>query len=138
MSKSNRPLLSDKTNTETKFYKNFINSENLLFQNTPNNLNNNQPSKILSLKNQTEKHNQLKLEINLNSNNKTNLNLSGPLKGETDPEKQLLYFFKDKKIYIEIFNGNLNASPTFFNLLLKYKIIQCKKLSKKIKYQSRL
>ena len=134
MSKSNRPLLSDKTNTETKFYKNFINSENLLFQNTPNNLNNNQPSKILSLKNQTEKHNQLKLEINLNSNNKTNLNLSGPLKGETDPEKQLLYFFKDKKIYIEIFNGNLNASPTFFNLLLKYKIIQCKKLSKKIDY----
>ena len=134
MSKANRPLLSDKTNTETKFYKNFINSENLLFQNTPNNLNNNQPSKILSLKNQTEKHNQLKLEINLNSNNKTNLNLSGPLKGETDPEKQLLYFFKDKKIYIEIFNGNLNASPTFFNLLLKYKIIQCKKLSKKIDY----
>ena len=134
MSKSNRPLLSDNTNTETKFYKNFINSENLLFQNTPNNLNNNQPSKILSLKNQTEKHNQLKLEINLNSNNKTNLNLSGPLKGETDPEKQLLYFFKDKKIYIEIFNGNLNASPTFFNLLLKYKIIQCKKLSKKIDY----
>ena len=134
MSKSNRPLLPDKTNTETKFYKNFINSENLLFQNTPNNLNNNQPSKILSLKNQTEKHNQLKLEINLNSNNKTNLNLSGPLKGETDPEKQLLYFFKDKKIYIEIFNGNLNASPTFFNLLLKYKIIQCKKLSKKIDY----
>ena len=134
MSKSNRPLLSDKTNTGTKFYKNFINSENLLFQNTPNNLNNNQPSKILSLKNQTEKHNQLKLEINLNSNNKTNLNLSGPLKGETDPEKQLLYFFKDKKIYIEIFNGNLNASPTFFNLLLKYKIIQCKKLSKKIDY----
>ena len=134
MSKSNRPLLPDKTNTETKFYKNFINSENLLFQNTPNNLNNNQPSKILSLKNQTEKHNQLKLEINLNSNNKTHLNLSGPLKGETDPEKQLLYFFKDKKIYIEIFNGNLNASPTFFNLLLKYKIIQCKKLSKKIDY----
>ena len=134
MSKSNRPLLPDITNTETKFYKNFINSENLLFQNTPNNLNNNQPSKILSLKNQTEKHNQLKLEINLNSNNKTNLNLSGPLKGETDPEKQLLYFFKDKKIDIEIFNGNLNASPTFFNLLLKYKIIQCKKLSKKIDY----
>ena len=134
MSKSNNPLLSEKTNSETKFFKNFLNSENILFQNTPNNINIDHPSKIFSNKNKTEKHNQLKIEINLNSNKKTNINLSGPLKGETDSEKQLLYFFKDKKIYIEIFNGNLNASPTFFNLLLKYKIIQCKKLSKKIDY----
>ena len=60
--------------------------------------------------------------------------LSGPLKGEKDPEKELLYFFKDKRIYIEIFIGSLNKSQTFYNLLLKYKIIQCKKLSKKIDY----
>ena len=76
----------------------------------------------------------MQLNINLNSNIQKNLNIIGPLKGEKDPEKQLLYYFKDKKIYIEIFNGNLNASKSFYNILLKYKIIQCKKLSKKIDY----
>ena len=76
----------------------------------------------------------MKFEIDSKSNNKTKINILGPLKGEKDPEKQLLYYFKDKKIYIEIFNGNLNASQIFYNLLLKYKIIQCKKLSKKIDY----
>ena len=85
-----------------------------------------------------EKHSsnekQLKVENDEESNNKRNENLSGPLKGEDDPEKQLLYFFKDKKIYIEIFNDNLNSSSTFYNVLLKYKIIKCKKLSKKIDY----
>ena len=134
MSKLNKPVLSEKTNTGTKFIKNILNNENILLQNSPNNLINDQSSKLLSIKSKTEKHNQLKIEINLNSKNKTNINITGPIKGETDPEKQLLYFFKDKKIYIEIFNGNLNASPTFFNLLEKYKIIQCKKLSKKIDY----
>ena len=41
---------------------------------------------------------------------------------------------KIKKYNIEIFNGNINSSPIFYNILLKYKIIQCKKLSKKIDY----
>ena len=67
-------------------------------------------------------------------NRRKNINLSGPLKCENDPDKQLLYYFKDKKIYIEIFNGNINSSSIFYNILLKYKIIQCKKLSKKIDY----
>ena len=82
----------------------------------------------------SQKIGQFNFLTDLNSNRRHNINLSGPLKGEIDPEKQLLYFFKDKKIYIEIFNGNINSSPTFYNILLKYKIIQCKKLSKKIDY----
>ena len=82
----------------------------------------------------SQKINQLQFLTGPNHNNKKVINLSGPLKGETDPEKQLLYYFKDKKIYIEIYNGNINSSTTFYNILLKYKIIQCKKLSKKIDY----
>ena len=82
----------------------------------------------------SQKINQLQFLTGPNNNNKKVINLSGPLKGETDPEKQLLYYFKDKKIYIEIYNGNINSSTTFYNILLKYKIIQCKKLSKKIDY----
>ena len=78
--------------------------------------------------------NQLKEVSNDETSNKRNENISGPLKGENDPEKQLLYFFKDKKIYIEIINDNINSSSTFYEILLKYKIIQCKKLSKKIDY----
>ena len=69
-----------------------------------------------------------------NSKHQNKININGPLKGEKDHEKQLLYYFKDKRIYIEIFNGNINSSSTFYNILLKYKIIQCKKLSKKIDY----
>ena len=134
MSKDNKPILIDKTNTEAKLNKKFFNNENFLFQFNTNNSVNSQNSKTSSKKNQSEKHRPLKFEIDSKLNNKTKINILGPLKGEKDPEKQLLYYFKDKKIYIEIFNGNLNASPIFYNLLLKYKIIQCKKLSKKIDY----
>ena len=85
-----------------------------------------------------EKHSsnekQLKVENDEDSNNKRNEDLSGSLKGEDDPEKQLLYFFKDKKIYIEIINDGVNSSSIFYDLLLKYKIIKCKNLSKKIDY----
>ena len=82
----------------------------------------------------SQKSDEIKFLTGQNHNRKKNINLSGPLKGEKDPEKQLLYYFKDKKIYIEIFNGNINSSSTFYNILLKYKIIQCKKLAKKIDY----
>ena len=82
----------------------------------------------------SQKLEQIKFITDINPNRRKNINLSGPLKGEKDPEKQLLYYFKDKRIYIEIFNGNINSSSTFYNILLKYKIIQCKKLSKKIDY----
>ena len=106
---------SNEQNTLLKFFKNNSPSSNKSFNNTPLSLNNNE------------------LKNDINSNIKTNTTL-GPLKGENDAEKQLLYYFKDKKIYIEIFNGNLNARKIFYNILIKYKIIQCKKLSKKIDY----
>ena len=82
----------------------------------------------------SQKIDQLHFLTGVNPDKKKTINISGPLKDETDPEKQLLYYFKDKKIYIEIFNGNINSSSIFYNILLKYKIIQCKKLSKKIDY----
>ena len=96
-------------------------------------------NKIFSIKKfpksfQSQKSDNIKFLTGQNNDRKKNINLSGPLKGEKDPEKQLLYYFKDKKIYIEIYNGNINSSSTFYNILLKYKIIQCKKLGKKIDY----
>ena len=96
-------------------------------------------NKIFSIKKfpksfQSQKSDIIKFLTGQNNDRKKNINLSGPLKGEKDPEKQLLYYFKDKKIYIEIYNGNINSSSTFYNILLKYKIIQCKKLGKKIDY----
>ena len=125
MSESNISLTKEKTNIIIKFNKAIINNQNdEIFQINETELYNAQSS---SKKNNF--YNQKKiLKI---QNNK---NISGPLKDERDLEKQLLFYFKDKKIYIEIYNGILNASQTFFNLLLKYKIIPCKKLSKKIDY----
>ena len=106
---------------------------------SPDNQNKKNSKKIFSIKKfpksyPSQKSDEIKFLTGQNHNRKKNINLSGPLKGEKDPEKQLLYYFKDKKIYIEIFNGNINSSSTFYNILLKYKIIQCKKLAKKIDY----
>ena len=106
---------------------------------SPDNQSKKNSKKIFSIKKfpksyPSQKSDEIKFLTGQNHNRKKNINLSGPLKGEKDPEKQLLYYFKDKKIYIEIFNGNINSSSTFYNILLKYKIIQCKKLAKKIDY----
>ena len=49
-------------------------------------------------------------------------------------EETLLNFFKGKKIYIEIYNGNDNVSDSFYEILFKYKITQCKRLHKRIDY----
>ena len=123
------------------------NVEDKYIENKSNDYSNNSPPKqfisnsknIFSIKKSpkslpSQKLEQIKFITDINPNRRKNINLSGPLKGEKDPEKQLLYYFKDKRIYIEIFNGNINSSSTFYNILLKYKIIQCKKLSKKIDY----
>ena len=112
-------ISSNKNNDDTSINPNLNN--NLSIKKSPR-----------SLKSQKLEH--LKFLTDLNPERRKNINLSGPLKCEKDPDKQLLYYFKDKKIYIEIFNGNINSSPIFYNILLKYKIIQCKKLSKKIDY----
>ena len=51
-----------------------------------------------------------------------------------EKKEKLLLFFKGKKIYIEIFNGKENASDVFLEILLEYKIVQCKRLCKNIDY----
>lgn len=124
------------SNTEDKIQeiKSIENSQNSRFDDIIQNSKN-----IFSIKKSpkslpSQKINPIQFLTGQNPNRKKVIDISGPLKGETDPEKQLLYYFKDKKIYIEIFNGNINSSSTFYNILLKYKIIQCKKLSKKIDY----
>ena len=127
MSSKNNAHLMQKTKNQLNLNKNVSNEQNTLFKFFQNN----SPISNKSLNNTHHSYNNNELKSGINSNIKTNTIL-GPLKGENDPEKQLLYYFKDKKIYIEIFNGNLNASQIFYNILLKYKIIQCKKLSKKI------
>ena len=128
MSESNISLTKEKTNIKKKFNKAIINNQNdEISQINENELYNVQSS---SKKNILKIQKKIEIELKIQSNK----NISGHLKDERDLEKQLLYYFKDKKIYIEIYNGILNASQTFFNLLLKYKIIQCKKLSKKIDY----
>ena len=129
MSSKNNAHLMQKTKNQLNLNKNVSNEQNTLFKFFQNN----SPISNKSLNNTHHSYNNNELKSGINSNIKTNTIL-GPLKGENDPEKQLLYYFKDKKIYIEIFNGNLNASQIFYNILLKYKIIQCKKLSKKIDY----
>ena len=53
---------------------------------------------------------------------------------ENEKKIKLLKFFEGKKIYIEIFNENENISTIFLEILLEYKIIQCKRLCKNIDY----
>ena len=65
-----------------------------------------------------------------NNNNNNDIKLEG----ELDKNEKLLLFFKGKKIYIEIYNGQENSSEVFYDILLQYKIIQCKRLNKNIDY----
>jgi hypothetical protein len=74
-----------------------------------------------------------KNEIIKNKDNINELNDNISLSEKEKKEKLLLYF-KGKKIYIEIFNGKENASSVFLEILLQYKIIQCKRLCKNIDY----
>ena len=117
-------------NNTTDIYTDKNNYNTTINSNLNNNLSIKQSPKSLKSK----KLERLNFLTNINPDREKNINLSGPLKSENDPDKQLLYYFKDKKIYIEIFNGNINSSSIFYNILLKYKIIKCKKLSKKIDY----
>ena len=64
-------------------------------------------NKIFSIKKfpksfQSQKSDNIKFLTGQNNDRKKNINLSGPLKGEKDPEKQLLYYFKDMKYIMGI------------------------------------
>ena len=84
--------------------------------NNNNNILNNKPKYKFEVINTDDVNNDIKLE------------------GELDKNEKLLLFFKGKKIYIEIYNGQENSSEVFYDILLQYKIIQCKRLSKNIDY----
>ena len=100
----------------------------------------NAPSKISKKKKKSKnsKFDKLLYEVNVQRNLKllkdNDYNVNNEQLGTKEKKDKLLIYFQGKKIYIEIFNGNENASEVFFELLLKYKIIQCKRLSKNIDY----
>lgn len=50
------------------------------------------------------------------------------------PEEKLNIFFNNKKIYLDLYNGEENINHIYYNILSKYKIIHCKKLTKNIDY----
>ena len=64
----------------------------------------------------------------------TGLNNLSEKNEKIEKKEKLLNYFKGKKIYIEIFNGKENASNVFLEILLEYKIVQCKRLCKNIDY----
>ena len=92
-----------------------ITNNNLNKKNKNNNLNNNDKNKD-------------KDKDNISLNEKSEKN------EKTEKKEKLILFFKGKKIYIEIFNGKENASNVFLEILLEYKIVQCKRLCKNIDY----
>ena len=100
----------------------------------------NTPSKISKKKKKSKnsKFDKLLYEVNVQRNLKllkdNDYNVNNEQLGTKEKKDKLLIYFQGKKIYIEIFNGNENASEVFYELLLKYKIIQCKRLSKNIDY----
>ena len=90
------------------------------------NSNNNNINNILN--------NKPKYKFEVINTDDTNNNNDIKLEGELDKNEKLLLFFKGKKIYIEIYNGQENSSEVFYDILLQYKIVQCKRLSKNIDY----
>ena len=89
-------------------------------------------------KTKNSKFDKLLYEVNVQRNLKllkdNDYNVNNDQLDTKEKKDKLLIYFQGKKIYIEIFNGNENASEVFFELLLKYKIVQCKRLSKNIDY----
>ena len=120
----------------------FTSSKFSNLKNIKNN-NTNKPTKIFfTTSKKPENPNLSKIKTN---NLKTNLNHKfevikvnedndSILSSEREKKDKLLLYFKGKKIYIEIFNGQENSSGVFYDILLEYKIIQCKRLNKNIDY----
>ena len=144
MSSSN----SNDTNLEEKENKPSFKKNKLLYNKTkPSNLknsiknkNSNSPTKTSKKKKKSKNSKFAKLlyEVNVKRNlqllKDNDYNVNNDQLGSKEKKDKLLIYFQGKKIYIEIFNGTENASEVFFELLLKYKIIQCKRLSKNIDY----
>ena len=142
-SSSSRDNSSEDKDKKSSFKKNKL----LLNKTKPSNLKNskknhksNSPTKTSKKKKQTKnsKFNKLLYEVNIQRNiqllKQNDFNVNNEQLGSKEKKDKLLIYFQGKKIYIEIYNGNENASGVFCELLLKYKIIQCKRLSKNIDY----
>ena len=65
---------------------------------------------------------------------KNNNNILKDFLGINSNEEKLYQYFKNKRIYIEIFNVDINSSNDYYNLLAKYNIIAYRKLNKNIDY----
>ena len=145
--------LNDKINNKFKVIKS---NDNNINENTNNNINNNTNNNHnTNNDNSTNKDINENAIINISENNNKAINDNHVIileETDTDPDpdmvaeerpkkvnevdkkERLLEFFKGKKIYVEIFNGKENASEAFCEILLEYKIIQCKRLTKNIDY----
>lgn len=70
-----------------------------------------------------------------NNNMKSTIKMENYITNETSNLKaKLIEYFRDKSIYCEIFNGNINISQTFYLKLSEYKANLYKRLSKNIDY----
>jgi len=131
--KENKPSFK-----KNKFLINKTKPSNL--KNSKKNKNSNSPTKTSKKKKKSKNSKFAKLlyEVNIKRNlqllKNNDYNVNNDQLGTKEKKDKLLIYFQGKKIYIEIFNGTENASEVFFELLLKYKIIQCKRLSKNIDY----
>ena len=139
--------LNDKINNKFKVVKT---NDNNINENNNNNLNGNinnntkthkdinDNNTIINISENDNKANHDNHVIILEEETDTDPDMAAELKpkkvNEVDKKERLLEFFKGKKIYVEIFNGKENASEAFCDILLKYKIIQCKRLTKNIDY----
>lgn len=65
---------------------------------------------------------------------KINTNILKDFIGTNNNEEKLFHFFNKKRIYIEIFNVDVNCSNDYYEILSKYNIIAYKKLNKNIEY----
>ena len=142
-SSSSRDNSSEDKDKNSSFKKNKL----ILNKTKPSNLINskknhisNSPTKTSKKKKKTKnsKFSRLLYEVNTQRNiqllKQNDFNVNNEQLGSKEKKDKLLIYFQGKKIYIEIYNGNENASGVFCELLLKYKIIQCKRLSKNIDY----
>ena len=71
---------------------------------------------------------------NSTTKNKINGKILKDFIGINNKEEKLFHFFNKKRIYIEIFNIEVNCSNEYYELLSKYNIIPYKRLNKNIEY----
>ena len=142
-SSSSRENSQDNKEKKTSLKKNRLNlnkTKSYKLKDIKNKLESNTPINTSKKKKKSKniELNKLLYEVNIKRNlqllKENDFNVNNEQLNTKEKKDKLLIYFQGKKIYIEIYNGNENASNVFCELLLKYKIIQCKRLSKNIDY----